>query len=267
MPDRNPIGFVLAAWVVASSALACTPHSLPGQETTVESAIRSAQASGTIMQVAKPLSIIGCPQDDPRAPEVIAAVSGSTMPNTALWELALLWRHALEECGYAPLDAWVDQAISQLAAPTDVASLVSFVHVLPPDIGTRSRDILWQVVEGGPLGSDAMMIVAAKAVDSSDPLERASLTVSAFRDRTVSRFWIWQESALLLLEEPTQYLSALATASSTFSDGRLEIVLSSIGANIRSGRISAGTPGISELRAHVRTRDGVSAEARALEGT
>lgn len=226
--------------------------------------VRAIQESGTTTPVIQDLLFEGCPQQDPAGRSVFEAVSAADLPPTALAELSSRWGEPLATCGYAPLDAWFAVALRTLSGSGDDSAVMMFVDRLPADLPGWIREELWRARTSRDPNGFLGAFIASKAVRSTDASQRVDLLIAAFRDRSVSREWIYREAGLLIGEQPEAYLRALAQRSSDLSDDRLEDVLASVLANIRSGRLSAGSAGLEGLRQSVRERDALQAELRAL---
>lgn len=243
---------LLPSWAAAQSSLA--PSEVVGH----------IQRSGTTVAVIQDLLFEGCPQDDEEGRAMFEAVSNADLPSSAVAELSGRWAAPFAECGYAPLELWYQEALRSLFDSGDPSAVMTFVQSLPASLPDPLREELWRgramEYPGGFLGD----FIASKAVRGSTPSQSVDLTVSAFRDRRLSRQWIYREAGRLMREQPDAYLRSVAQAAGGFNDERLEDVLRSILASVQSGRIPEDAGGLEALRQSVRNRDGLPAEVKAL---
>lgn len=200
----------------------------------------------------------GCPQQDRVGRQVFEAVQDLDLVPYGRVALAqALATNTYPECNYAPLNSWLTQVFRQLHARGDAGPAQTFARGLGPLIDADLHSALLDAAEDEEFAAVGTRGVFADAAIRNRPAERRiQEAIAAFaRDipRQVKADWTYR----LGRERGSEFFPALAEVARGLPDGTLETVANAINFDIDTGRVSPDTPGLSQLREHIRARVGL----------
>jgi hypothetical protein len=247
--------------VTSGGASGQAPPATRPDAATIVSAVLAAGHTGGWNEY---LDFAGCPQADPTGQGILSLIDAASPGDVVTGSLIVLWLDEYDDCGYAPLDAWISGALSDLAQGGSFY-IARVTMDLPADIRTEllqqmqslTEDVTVPPLTRAELGSTLLLRLDAEG--RRDLLEELLATPGMPED------WVASWSANVTETLGSGWVNALAASASEIDDATLRAAIGTILTNVGTPALAAADPSLAQLVEAIDDRPGLQGSVDFLE--